>query len=747
MKKKFFYSLILFFIIFAMNGNSFGNTDIKDIDALLQMDVEDLLKIKVISASKHEQGILAAPAALSVITSEDIKKYGYTTVGEALNQASGVYMSSDRSNEYGIIRGIHLSDDYNKRLLVLVNGHALNNGMTFEAHLGNELGIPMNSIERIEVMRGGSSVMYGTNAFFGIVNIILKDKSEKNNRIYLLESNIGAYELWDNSVLFLKKFDDSNKLFLCSSLRYNEGKEVKTTHNYQWSYYRATWDENPKGSGLYQILKGDKAKGVDFDKIYSFLGSYTFKNFELSGKYTDVKEGMPLANWRQVFDEDDKEENDESGYLEAKYSNNTDSNLKFSFKSFANWYKYSNELYYHEPDETEGGITYMPDYDPSKFKNGTIWKDRRRSKWNGIELQVEKNFFDDKANVIAGFEYIRKYNKFDYNNYTFDGKHYDEDYWIPWHRNDIDVYGAYSEVEYAFTEKLKFYGGLRWDKITDFNSEVSPRVAFILSPSESYNYKLIASKSFRTPGYTEYDYDDGYIKPNPSLKPETIYSFDFIIGKYFKDSSVSIDFFYSSLKDMIAFNEAAFVELDSMNSYISFGRYQNLYSVKNYGVEIELKGKIQQLSYFFNTAFTESKIDGKMIYYEVDEDYKSYSVPTQNFEKDMKNTPFVSSKLGIAYSLSKLDLALTGNYISKRKINQPSNIDDIGEVYPNELKENITIDFNGNLNKLYKGFSLSLAVKDIFNSKRQNPVPASANHLSLAETEGRMAILKIKYAF
>src|SRR6266849_1099872 len=105
---------------------------------LTETSLEDLASIQVYSASKHMQSASEAPSAVTVITADQIQKYGYRTLGDILRSVRGFYITSDRNYSYLGVRGFERLGDYNDRILLLLDGHRINNNVYEQAMLGTE---------------------------------------------------------------------------------------------------------------------------------------------------------------------------------------------------------------------------------------------------------------------------------------------------------------------------------------------------------------------------------------------------------------------------------------------------------------------------------------------------------------------------------------------------------------------------------------------------------------------------------
>src|ERR1700685_4359572 len=147
-------------------------TDVTD------MSLEQLMQIDVIGASKYEQKQAGVGAAVSVITRQEIKAFGWRTLDQALASLPGVYVTYDRQFTYLGVRGFSLPGDINTRVLVTINGNRVNDPIFDSGPFGREFPLDMDLIERIEFIPGAGGAIYGQNAIFAVVNIITRTGKE-----------------------------------------------------------------------------------------------------------------------------------------------------------------------------------------------------------------------------------------------------------------------------------------------------------------------------------------------------------------------------------------------------------------------------------------------------------------------------------------------------------------------------------------------------------------------------------------
>jgi outer membrane receptor for ferrienterochelin and colicins len=129
---------------------------------------------EIVAATKNVESAAQVPASVTVLTAEEIAAFGWTTLAEALAGVHGTFSSNDRIYESVGFRGFSPPGDYTNRVLVLVDGHPINDVLTGQGYVGHDLDVDLGTVERIEIVRGPGSVLYGTGALFGVINLVTR---------------------------------------------------------------------------------------------------------------------------------------------------------------------------------------------------------------------------------------------------------------------------------------------------------------------------------------------------------------------------------------------------------------------------------------------------------------------------------------------------------------------------------------------------------------------------------------------
>ena len=161
-------------------GDNLEGEEDFEVSDFADMSLEDLLAVTVVTATKTERRLSEAPAIVTVLTRQDMLRWGYDSLGEALNHMVGFYIVDDHILPNAGVRGIAggLFDE-SRGIKVMIDGHSVAFRSTSGNWLGPEL-IPISAIERIEIIRGPSSALYGADAFLGVVNVITRTGEQLN---------------------------------------------------------------------------------------------------------------------------------------------------------------------------------------------------------------------------------------------------------------------------------------------------------------------------------------------------------------------------------------------------------------------------------------------------------------------------------------------------------------------------------------------------------------------------------------
>lgn len=181
MKKN---TLLLLFSVLA--GTAWAQSDSLSTDALMDLSLEELMNVQVVSASKKSENLFDAPLSASVLTRDEIQKAGVNSIMEALRLMPGLVVRQTTNGNYDIhIRGLdnvppNTLQVYsaNTTTLVMIDNRPVYNylqGGTF----WESLPIDLNDVEKIEVVRGASATLYGPNAVSGVINIITRQTDKK----------------------------------------------------------------------------------------------------------------------------------------------------------------------------------------------------------------------------------------------------------------------------------------------------------------------------------------------------------------------------------------------------------------------------------------------------------------------------------------------------------------------------------------------------------------------------------------
>ncbi len=508
----------------------------------------------IITANRYEEKKSEANADISVVTAKDIEEKHYDSVAEAVKDVPGVNLQT-----YGIADNYSTNSIYingSPNVVVLVDGVRRNtNGL-----VGSDSGLAvmsmanMDSIERIEVVKGSAATMYGADAVGGVINIITKKPTE-NKVDTTLTTSFG---------------NNSQRNFGL----YNEGKQG----NVFW-----TVEASHEGSGNYKDGWGRKViSDLSTDRYNVKLG-YDLGN--------DSNVTLNYSKSNTDYTRPDKGSNDTTS---DKGKRNTDSlNLQYKAKlsdsvsNLLTLYRNKttiNDNYNFSDDPTnEAGV---PSYDaPVHWTMGM--------KSTGISDQI--TYSEGKHNAVGGIDW-RKDELTDYTNVTA-GNPQTVETVVPAGKSIKDT-SFYIQDKYDFNDQWNLTAGVRYTHNSAYGNHTSPSVTVGYKASDKTNYYVSYRQFFAAPTlYHLYSGSNG----NPDLNPETGYTYEFGVNHQFDDTM-------SGAFHVFRRHDSNRIVWMMTNPATYAGEYQNTGALDSTGFDISLNKKLND-HWSTNLGYTYLHID------------------------------------------------------------------------------------------------------------------------------------------
>jgi outer membrane receptor for ferrienterochelin and colicins len=505
-------ALLVLMLFFALGAPSAEINSVPKSPDLADLPLEALMEIEipmVYGASKFEQAATEAPSSVTVVTADEIKKYSYRTLADVLQSAQGFYGSYDRNYAFLGTRGVNLGD-FNSRILLLVDGHRINNNLTDGAAIGTDFILDLDLIDRVEIIRGPGSVLYGNNAFFGVINVITRNGKQLSGAE--VSGEYGSYDTYKGRFSYGNVFTNGVRLLLSGTLYDSAGQDRL--------FYRE-FDTPSQNNG--------HADNLDGDSFGSFFGSLGYWDLTLQGAFISRDKENPTAQYFTTFNDSRLRTADDRSYASLNYAH-----------SFPDIVDVSAQVYYDRCD-------FSIDYPIA----ATVFHEDQVGEWWGTELQLSKRLWQ-RHTVTLGAEYRDDFRQ----NFRGTDQNTGETY-ANLHRSRYN-YGIYGGGDFAVVTNLHFNGGARYDYYSGFDPEVSPRLALIYNPVETATLKAIYGEAFRVPNFSE------LIDPRfQDIDPEKITSYELVyeqqLGRHLRSSLAG---FYNHMDDLIVFENGIYTNIN-----------------------------------------------------------------------------------------------------------------------------------------------------------------------------------------
>ncbi len=530
---------------------------------LTELNLEQLMEMKVekvYGASKFEQDVTEAPSSVTVVTDDDIKQYGWRTLADVLNATRGFFTSYDRTYQYIGVRGFNRPGDYNSRVLILIDGHRLNDSIFDTAAIGTDFPLDMALIERIEIVRGPSSSLYGTSAFFGIISITTRsphkvdgvetsvavgDRAtgkglERAGHLGTdLITNRSERATYQGRMTFGKAFQGRGELLFSASGHTSDGEP------------RLFYPELAQTTGI------GTADKIDRDRSYSFFAKALLGDFTLTGIWHNRDKTLPNGMYAALPNDPGLRLIDSRAFIDLKFERPV-SGTQLLARLFLDEYRYT------------GGFPY--DYSPAG-PSRAINRDDTVGRWWGGELQASRRV-NDWLHLTAGSEFRDNFQQDQTNSDEYSGGSSIAEL------HASTAWSLFGQTEVRLHPKLILNAGVRHDHYSTFGGNTSPRAALIFTPLEKTVFKATYGEGFRAPNAYELYYRDtfGTFIPNPVLKPEKIRTAELSYEQYFGEHlRSSLSGYYSWISDLITYQNGV--------------PWSNIGRIETAGGEVEVEGR------------------------------------------------------------------------------------------------------------------------------------------------------------
>lgn len=523
---------------------------------LLELSPAELADIPVSIASGSSKSVSRSAAVTSVITAEQISAMGATELPEVLETVPGIHATIQPvTNDYSYtMRGMYNAT--NAEILVMLNGTRFS--VPYQGTPLSRMILPVEAIQRIEVIRGPGSAMYGADAFAGVINIVTKKASDIDGvTIGARGGNADTKSTWGQYGGPWQGWD------VASSLQYSHNG-VNTdriiTSDAQSKFDQAL-HTNASLAPLAMQTQAERWNGhLNLQRKHWDLGFWAFNESGLG-----FRAGTTGAL-------DNRGSADGASYLgDVRYSTEDDiKDWELQFHtSFLHTDLKGNGYNFPAgsvlPIGTDGNINTNNPRGLVLFPDGMRFVPNFKNTVPSVELSsVYKGFTDHLIRLVTGFRYeelnvseLRNYGPgvIDGSQAVVDGSLTETTGTQYAFLNDTNrtVWSAALQDEWQIAKNWLLTAGLRYDNYSDFGNTLNPRAALVWDINPQLTGKILYGQAFRAPSFAEqYQRNNPFFVGNPSLRPETIetteLAFDYRPARSVR---TALNLYHYEIKDLI----------------------------------------------------------------------------------------------------------------------------------------------------------------------------------------------------
>ena len=447
--------------------------------------LEELTKVNVTTAALHQQEIKRAPGDITVVTADEIERYGWRTLGEIINHVRGFYVTYDHTYQEAGTAGFSIPGDWSTRILVLVDGHNMTENIFGAASFFYEdFAVDMTLVDRIEIVRGASSSLYGSNGLLATINIITR----RPGRSQGISVRADAGTSGQKRGTLTGSWQISGGMSLLSSATvFNDGGQ----RDIYFPEYSAPSTNN--GNAVH----------MDGDRGYRFFSDLVAGSWEILAFGGTRLKVQPISWADTIFNNPGTRAIDHRAAIVVTWTHKFGEKRSLSWANAWDQYTYNGiYLYPLANDDVTGasGIETVKEHDAGQWLTSTITfrlPFLRGDLTTGGEGKVDLRAMLSGADVLTLDQ-----------NPPVSGK------------PDRSAAG-FIQQEWHLGKRWDFTVGSRYDWSYYRSNAMSPRGAIVFQATPRTTLKLIYGRGFRNPNADELFLTvPGQNTANPALKPE-----------------------------------------------------------------------------------------------------------------------------------------------------------------------------------------------------------------------------------
>jgi outer membrane receptor for ferrienterochelin and colicins len=571
----------------------------EDISAL-----EGLLSDPIVSsASKQSEDASSAPALSMSLTAEDLRRYGIKTLAEAIDFLAIAVSTSDNlgRGETGA-RGVLLTGDRGSHFLVLVDGYVMNDPLRGGSTFGVGAAIPMELVDHIEIIVGPGSVLYGSNAMLGLVNVVTKRAKDYQGVRVIAESSLPiSIRAAAGAGTTFSAFGSDGEVTTQLEYYKQEGPAFFfEEQNTGVDRFTGQPGRNSRNGGPTGIWGGRRADDALYAESPSGLVRVALGDTELHLQGSYYRHAAPTGPGD--FDDADTGEKETRASVGLSHRLAVSTLLDLSARAYASYY------------ETESAFVASRGVLCPFGLVTCNYVDSGKAHWVGLELQSSWDWFrDDRFVTILGADARQR--SVETTSDTLDIETGESLYPAAEGLNESDVIvAAYAQQTWAVAPAVKLSGGARVDSDPRFDPVVTPRVAASFNAWSGGTLKGSYSTAFRAPSWDETDNATARRIKADDLLSEKVESVDVSAEHSFGPHRLIVGGFFSHWDNLVELAPLSDAEaIDAIRNGetavpftpgIQLTQYRNSSSITNYGLNTGLEGSFHARTVLYGFTLT-----------------------------------------------------------------------------------------------------------------------------------------------